>query len=48
MSKADLPSSIWTEARPPNLALVTCGGTFNDAIGHHDDNIVVWTTPAAR
>jgi uncharacterized repeat protein (TIGR01451 family) len=46
MLKADLPSSIWRKDGPPALALVTCGGTFNYSIGHYNDNIVVWATPA--
>jgi LPXTG-site transpeptidase (sortase) family protein len=44
--KAELPSSVWTVGGPPMLALVTCGGTFNSAIGHYNDNVVVWATPA--
>jgi hypothetical protein len=45
--KADLPASVWREGGSPALALVTCGGTFNYAIGHYNDNIVVWATPGS-
>lgn len=43
--KAQLPESIWTEGGPPKLALVTCGGGFNYAIGHYNDNVIVWAAP---
>lgn len=32
----------------PVLRLVTCGGTFNDAIGHYRDNIVVYASETAN
>lgn len=47
MRKANLPSSLWMKGGLPELALVTCGGTFNYSTGHYDDNIVVWATPAS-
>lgn len=45
--KSQLPTSVWTKGGPAKLALVTCGGTFNNAIGHYNDNILVWAKPAA-
>jgi sortase (surface protein transpeptidase) len=47
MPKADLPSSLWVEGGVPKLALVTCGGPFNNSTRHYRDNIVVWATPAS-
>jgi LPXTG-site transpeptidase (sortase) family protein len=44
--KADLPDSVWVNAGPPKLALVTCGGIFNYSTGHYNDNIIVWAAPA--
>jgi hypothetical protein len=32
----------------PVLRLVTCGGTFNEAIGHYRDNIVVYASETAN
>jgi sortase (surface protein transpeptidase) len=40
--KADLPASIWTDGGEPRLVLVTCGGTFNYATGHYDNNVIIW------
>lgn len=45
--KSQLPTSVWTKGGPAKLALVTCGGAFNYAIGHYDDNVLVWAKPAA-
>ena len=46
--KSQLPSSVWTDCGPAKLLLVTCGGTFNKAIGHYNDNVLVWANPAAK
>ena len=34
-------------AKPPKLAIVTCGGPFDAATGHYLDNVIVWATPQA-
>lgn len=44
--KSQLPDSIWTAGGKPQLALVTCGGLFDSASGHYDDNVIIWATPA--
>ncbi len=42
--KTQLPGTIWTKGGPPQVALVTCGGPYNDTTGHYDDNIIVWAS----
>lgn len=44
--KTELPPSLWVPTGPPTLALVTCGGPFDDATGHYLDNVIVWAIPA--
>ncbi len=40
--KDEFPTaSVYGAADGPELRLVTCGGTFDEAIGHYRDNIVV-------
>ena len=46
MSKAALPTNIYTRTGSPKLVLVTCGGPFDAKIGHYRDNIVVTAVPA--
>lgn len=44
--KDELPvDRIWNDTRKPVLRLVTCGGDFNEAIGHYDDNVTVYLRP---
>jgi hypothetical protein len=43
---AALPASIYSRTGPRRLVLVTCGGPFNQNIGHYRDNIVVTAVPA--
>lgn len=45
--KSLLPSSVWTDRGAAKLLLVTCGGTFNNAIGHYNDNVLIWAKPAS-
>ncbi len=40
--KSRLPASLFATTGPPLLALVTCGGPFDAATGHYDDNVIVW------
>jgi Sortase domain len=47
VSKSDLPSDLFDESGPPQLALVTCGGPFDAATGHYLDNVIVWAKLAA-
>lgn len=44
--KDDLPiARIWNATNRPVLRLVTCGGTFDPAIGHYADNVIVYAEP---
>ncbi len=46
--KDELPvDRIWNATREPVLRLVTCGGSFNGATGHYEDNIIVYAKPRA-
>jgi hypothetical protein len=40
--KSELPSALWATTGSPKLALVTCGGPFDPATGHYQDNVIVW------
>jgi sortase (surface protein transpeptidase) len=41
--KQALPTErIWNPTRRPVLRLITCGGSFDRASGHHRDNVVVY------
>lgn len=44
--KADLPADLFTRDGPPGLVLITCGGAFDRATGHYEDNVVVHAVPA--
>lgn len=45
--KDDLPiERIWNPTRRPVLRLVTCGGRFNTATRHYEDNVIVYAQPA--
>ncbi len=46
--KGTLPPVVFATSGAPALALVTCGGTFDYATGHYDDNVVVMAVPLAR
>ncbi|HEY5250742.1 MAG TPA: class F sortase [Acidimicrobiales bacterium] len=46
--KTALPRSLWVTTGPPKLALVTCGGPFDQTTGHYLDNVIVWATPAGK
>ena len=45
--KVDLPGRIFARGGRPVLALVTCGGAFNEATRHYADNVVVYAVPRA-
>jgi hypothetical protein len=46
MRKAELPLNVWSQTGPARLVLVTCGGPFDQSLGHYRDNIVVTAVPA--
>ncbi|HEY0127387.1 MAG TPA: class F sortase, partial [Blastococcus sp.] len=45
--KADLPPEVFAADGPPRLALVTCGGAFDERTGQYADNVVVIAVPAS-
>lgn len=42
--KTQLPAALWVTTGVPKLAVVTCGGPFDPATGHYEDNVIVWAT----
>ena len=44
--KDQLPGDLFTAAGRPRLVLVTCGGPFDRASGHYQDNVVIYALPA--
>lgn len=47
-AKDELPiADIFTRFGPSRLAVITCGGRFDAATGHYDDNVVVYAEPVA-
>jgi hypothetical protein len=45
-TKSALPTGIYSGEGAPRLVLVTCGGPFDAATGHYEDNVVVTAVPA--
>ncbi len=43
--KSDLPANLFDRAGRSILVLVTCGGSFDEATGSYDDNVVVFAVP---
>jgi sortase (surface protein transpeptidase) len=46
--KDELPAALWATRGSPKLALVTCGGPFDEATGHYIDNVIVWASQPGR
>jgi hypothetical protein len=46
-SKADLPGAVFARSGTPVLTLITCGGTFDWATHHYEDNVVVYAEPVS-
>lgn len=46
VTKSALPDTVFDTEGERRLALVTCGGPFDQAAGHYRDNLIVWATPA--
>jgi hypothetical protein len=44
--KAELPGELFTTEGPPQLALITCGGEFDQRRARYADNVVVLAVPA--
>jgi hypothetical protein len=45
-SAGGVPAETFRRDGPPQLALVTCGGAFDERTGDYADNVVVLATPA--
>jgi len=43
--KQELPRRLFARAGKPALALVTCGGAFDEATRTYAENVVVWAVP---
>lgn len=46
--KTDLPATLFARDGSPRLVLITCGGAFDRATHHYDDNVVVTAVPDDR
>ena len=47
--KRSLPQTeVFGQGSRPRLVLLTCGGQFNTATRHYEDNVVVYATPLHR
>jgi hypothetical protein len=44
--KTELPPTTFTTTWPPTLVIVTCGGPFDAASRHYEDNVVAYAVPA--
>ncbi|MGI8312381.1 class F sortase [Saccharopolyspora hattusasensis] len=44
--KASLPADLFDRTGNPRLALITCGGLFDDSTRQYEDNIVAYAVPA--
>jgi hypothetical protein len=44
-AKAALPADLFSRGGPSRLVLITCGGSFDESIGHYRDNVVVVAEP---
>ena len=46
-AKDDFPTrDVYLNTPGPSLRLITCGGDFDHAVGHYEDNLVVYATGA--
>jgi LPXTG-site transpeptidase (sortase) family protein len=45
--KTDLPPQLFARSGSALVALVTCGGPFNQQTRSYRDNVIVWAEPAA-
>lgn len=46
VNKSALPSSLFVNTGPAQLAIVSCGGPFNPMTGHYRDNVIALASPA--
>ena len=48
MAKDEFPTDeVYGPTDDAELRLVTCGGTFDDELGHYDDNVIVFLREVA-
>jgi hypothetical protein len=45
-AKTDLPPQLFSRSGTPLVALVTCGGPFDQQARSYRDNVIVWAEPA--
>jgi sortase (surface protein transpeptidase) len=45
--KTDLPPQLFARSGSPLLALVTCGGPFDQTVRSYRDNVIVWAELAS-
>jgi hypothetical protein len=45
VGKTTLPPALFATTGAARLAIVTCGGPFDTATGHYEDNVIVWGAP---
>lgn len=44
-AKSDFPTAeVYSNVPAPELRLITCAGTFDSAVGHYTDNLIVFAT----
>ncbi|MFP3906654.1 MAG: class F sortase [Acidimicrobiales bacterium] len=43
--KDQLPDELFATSGDPQVALITCGGSFNRALDSYDDNVVAYAVP---
>ena len=43
--KQQLPAALFSRAGPPRLALITCGGRFDQTTRHYRNNVFITATP---
>ena len=46
IDKDELPPQLFDHDAPPQLVLITCGGTFDETTRHYSDNVIVIAEPA--
>jgi Sortase domain len=44
-AKQALPRTVFARSGPPRLRVITCGGAFDEASGHYEENLVVTAEP---
>jgi hypothetical protein len=45
VTKSKLPAELFDTAGERRLALITCGGSFDERLRSYEDNLIVWAEP---